>query len=183
MVFTAALVSLVVMLPMDDPQSATSSTVPPYSVAGVRRAAGGGTYPSIDSTSTEPRGSGLRLAVESQTVDTDPCARVITSCRPTWTLLAAPTWHDEFMTMTGPSLGSPLNSMAGNKDRLMAVASSAGFALAFQGVARLVQKIAVGARQNRVNKVRREIEAELAELEQLNQAARRGDPAVKKSPR
>jgi hypothetical protein len=185
-VLTVALISLVVALQPAEPQSATSASSPPYSISGVRRAAAARAHPSVDVDSTAldlPRRSTRGLTLESRTVDVSPCAQLVNSCQPTWAELGAPTWHSQFLGMTGPTMGSPFNSMAGNKDRLTAVASSVAFALAFQGVFRLVQRISGNAHQKKANGIRRDIEAEVHALEQLNRPSSQADPAVKKSPR
>ena len=85
--------------------------------------------------------------------------------------------------MTQPNLGFPYGAAPSNKDRVMAMSSSVGFALAFQGVTKLVHKAVGNRRQNKVKKIRSEIAAELEALERANQAAREAGPAVRKPPR
>jgi len=180
MVLAAALISFAIIVPPAEPQSAASDSSAPYSLEGVRQASAGHNGPTIDPASVERRGSGYRLAVESPRVTTDPCARTITACQMTWATTALPTWNDQFLGMTGPPAGMGFNSMATNGDRIVGAATSVGFALAVQGVLKLVNRAVVNSRQSKVSKVRSEIEAELTELERLNKEARQPATAPKR---
>jgi hypothetical protein len=182
MVVAAVLMSLAVVTSPSEPQSASSDNSQPYSLSGVRRASMVDARPSVDATPIDRRGSGYRLAVDSRSVASNPCPRLVTPCQPSWTVPAFPSWNQEFVAMTGPAPGMGLNAMATNKDRVMAAATNIGFALAFQGVVKLVQKVARNAGQKKVTKIRREIEAELEELERNHHAAHEVDPAIKRSP-
>lgn len=175
MVLAAALISLVAVSPAAEQQSASSDQSLPYTLSGVRRASSIDARPSADSAPVALSLSGQRLAVESRSVPCSGCDLVVTS-GPSWASMAHPTWNDQFLAMTYPDEATPFNSTGGNKDRAMAVATSMGFALAVQGITRLVHRITGNVRQNKVNKVRSEIEAELAVLEQINQASRKSDP-------
>ena len=175
MVLAVALISLVALSTQPEPQAARSDDSLPYTLSGVRRTSNVNARPSAESATIVQIRPGQRLAVESQFLPCTGCDLMVTS-GPSWASTAPPTWHDQFLAMTYPDQATPFNSMAGNRDRAMAVATSVGFALAFQGITKLVQKIAGNVRQNKVDKVRSEIDAELAVLEQLNRAARKADP-------
>jgi hypothetical protein len=175
MILAAALISLATLPTSAERQPAQSDASRPYTLSGVRRASNVDAQPAADSVHVSQRGPGFRLAVETKTAACSTCDLVVTS-GPSWATPTPPTWHDQFLGMSYPVQATPSNSMAGNRDRVTAVATSIGFALAFQGVARLVQKIAGNVHQERQRKTRSEIDAELAALERLNRASRQADP-------
>jgi len=187
MVLAAALISLAVIVPPADPQSAAPPSPPPqsavigdaakpYSVEGVRKASAAGTRPSVDTTLVERDHRGYRMALESRAVTPNPCSLAAAGCGPTWQVPSNPTWHDQFLTMTGPQNYSVPYSGMSNSEKAMAVATSIGIGLALQAVTSLIQgkivKISADRKQKKVEKVRAEIRTELEELERLNAAAR-----------
>ena len=179
MLLSAALISLALMVPASEPQSAPPDTSSPYSLEGVRRAAARPARPASEPGPVEQGVSKYRLAIDTWQVTYTPCSQLVVVCQPAWRGGAHPTWNDEYLAMTQRDYRFPYNSAPGNKDRAMALGSSVGFGLAFQGVASLVHKTAVNRRQNKVKKIRAEIAAELEALERANQAA----PGVTKPPR
>ncbi len=180
---SAALISLAILVPASDQQPAAPDASPPYSLDGVRKAASRPARPSVEPGPVERQISRYRLAVDTQQVTSRPCSQLVIVCQPLWKVGGAVTWNDEFLGMTYRNLGFPYNTAPGNKDRVMAAASSVGFALAFQGVANLVHQTVSNSRQKKVKKIQAEIAAELAALDRANQAARQSDPEVKKTPR
>lgn len=183
MLLSAALISLAVMVPASDPQSASPDSSMPYSVEGVRRAATRPGRPSPEPGPVEQRVSKYRLAVDSWHVSYTTCSQLVIVCQPAWRGGANPTWNDEFLAMTHPDFSFPYGSAPANRDRVAAMGSGVGFALAFQAAANLAHKVVVNRRQNKVKKIQAEIAAELAALERANQAARQAGPDVKKPPR
>jgi hypothetical protein len=183
LVLTAALIALAVMVPASGPQSAPPDSSSPYSLEGVRRAAARPARPSAEPGPVEQRISRYRLAIDAWQVTFSPCSQLVIVCQPAWRGGAHPTWNDEYLAMTQKDYRFPYSSAPGTKDRAMAMGSSVGFGLAFQGVVSLIHKAAVNRRQNKVKKIRSEIAAELEALERANQAARQADPAVRKPPR
>ena len=126
MVLAAALISLAVLAPQAPSQAARQAatqakpqaerqTAPtddpkPYTVEGVRRAIAAGDQPAIDNSRAEPARRGYRVAIDSRAINPDPCSLVVTACQPAWGGGANPTWHDQFMAMTGPhGLPGPLH--------------------------------------------------------------------------
>jgi hypothetical protein len=71
-----------------------------------------------------------------------------------------------------------------NGQRLQAVTSSIGFGLAIGAITSLIHdqivRTSYAKKQKKVQKVRDQIQLELQELERLNQAPPRADPAIKK---
>jgi hypothetical protein len=183
LVLTAALISLAILVPTSDSQAVAPDANPPYSLEGVRKAAARPARPSAEPGPVEQRISKYRLAIDAWQVTYSPCSQLVIVCQPAWRGGAHPTWNDEYLTMTQPNLGFPYGSAPGNRDRAVAMGSSVGFALAFQGVTNLVHKAVVNRRQNKVKKVRAEIAAELEALERANEAARHANPDVRKPPR
>ncbi len=196
MVLAAALISLAVLAPQAPAQAAPQAasqvkvqteTQPaspegskPYTVEGVRRATAAGDQPAIDYTPAEPVRRGYRMAIDSRTVSPDPCTLVITGCQPAWRGGANPTWHDQFIAMTGPPAYMVPYSAMNNSQTLQAAASSIAINLAIQAVVSLVHDQIVKTRyetkQKKLQKVRAEISAELDELERVNAAARGSGP-------
>jgi hypothetical protein len=168
------------------PQSAPAQSAPPadskpYSVGGVRKALASDTptrsQTAIDLEKIGQNRSGYGLVLESSSVTASSCSVVFTICQQlTWQSLANPTWNDQFLAMTGPSgYDVPFSGM-NTSQRLQATASSIGLAIGFQMLTQLIHDYVVDAghvrKQKKVEKVRTEIRAELAELERLNAAAR-----------
>jgi hypothetical protein len=196
MVLAAALISLAVLAPQApaqaapqaasqaksqaEPQSASPDGSKPYSVEGVRRAMTAGQQPSIDTAPVVPDRRGYRMSVEFRAAPWDPCRVMILACYPTWNGGANPTWHDEFIAMTGPpDYMVPYSGMS-NAQTLQAVASSFAINLALQAVVSLIHdqvvKTRYGMKERKIEKVRAEIRTELDELERVNAAARGSGP-------
>jgi hypothetical protein len=201
MVLAAALISLAVLGPPTDPQSARADprsaqtdNASPYSVEAVRKAVASRTaatsIPGTDAPSSAlDRGSqnsypGRPLTVESRSTAPDVTRLVFVVSQPDWVSAANPTWHDQFLAMTGPeNYEVPFSAMS-NGQRLQATATNIGFALAFQAIASAIHdqfvKSSYDRKQKRVNKVRTEIQGELDELERANAGARQSGPALRK---
>jgi len=161
--------------PQVEPQPASPDGSKPYSIEGVRRAAAAGDRPSVDTAPVAPDRRGYRVAIDSRAVNPDPCSLVVTACQPAWRGGANPTWHDQFIAMTGPpNYMVPYSGMS-NSQTLQAVASSFAINLALQGLYSLVSgqisKASHARKQRKIEKARAEILGELAELERLNAAA------------
>jgi hypothetical protein len=184
MVLAAALISLAVLVPPAEPQSAApppppQSTAPddtskPYTVEGVRRAAGAKTQPPIDTSAVERDPRGYRMAIATTS---SPCSFVSNSCGSPWAAPSYPTWHDQFVAMTGPQNYMVPYSAMSNGETLQAVASSFAINLAFQAVFSLIHhqvvKSSYNRKQKKVEIVRSEIRGELEELERLNAAPKK----------
>jgi hypothetical protein len=196
MVLAAALISLAVLAPQAPAQAApraASQAKPqaerrpapaddskPYSVEGVRRAAAAGDQPPIDAAPVVPDRRGYRMSLEVHAAPWDPCSLVITACQPAWGGGANPTWHDQFIAMTGPpNYMVPYSGMS-NSQTLQAVASNIAITLALQAVVSLIHdqvvKTKYEMKQKKVERVRAEIRTELDELERVNAAARGSGP-------
>jgi hypothetical protein len=196
MVLAAVLISIAVLVPLAEPQSAASQQPPspqsaapdtsssPYSVDGVRRAYGLGTQPSIDIATVERDRRGYRMAIESSTATWSPCVFVSNYCWSPWPAPEYPTWHDQMLAMAGPQNYSMPYTPMSNAERLQAVASNIGFGLVIQAIASAVHdqivKSSYDRKLKKVNKTRDEIQGELDELERVNAAARQSDSAVVK---
>jgi hypothetical protein len=200
MVLAAALISLAALSPQaaaqaapqpapqakaqTEPQPASPDGAKPYTVEGIKRAMAAGDQPSIDYNATEGSGRDYRVVIDSRAISPDPCSQLITACQPAWGGGANPTWHDQFIAMTGPPAYMVPYSGMNNIQTLEAVASSAAINLALQEVFSLIYNQVVhirsDAKQKKVEKVRAEIRGELDELERGNAAARAsGQTAVK----
>lgn len=183
MVLAAAVISLAVLGPAADPrttqaeqppaQPAASDSSRPYSVEGVRRAFDSGAQPAMPvlQTRSSARGRDIAVASTSQAGTLRPSGD-----RPVWEGTYYPTWHEEFLSMAGPqSYNVPYTGM-NNSERIVAAATSIGIGLAFQALYSWIHdQVASSSRtrqQKKLDKVRAEIQAELAELERLNAAAR-----------
>jgi hypothetical protein len=198
MVLAAALISLAVLAPQAAtqaaPQAATQAKPPadrqpasaddskPYSVEGARRATAAGDQPSIGTAPVVPDRRGYRMSLEVRAAPWDPCSLVVTGCQPAWSGVANPTWHDQFIAMTGPPAYMVPYSAMSNSQTLQAAASSIVISLAIQAVVSLVHDQIVKTRyetkQKKLQKVRAEISAELDELERVNAAARGSVPTL-----
>jgi hypothetical protein len=167
-----------------EPQPESPDSSKPYTVEGVKRAMAAGYQPSIDYNPAEGSGRGYRVVIDSRAISPDPCSQLITACQPAWGGGANPTWHDQFIAMTGPPAYTVPYSGMNNIQTLEAVASSAAINLALQEVLSLIYDQVVhlrnNAKQRKIEKVRAEIRSELDELERANAAARAaGQTAVK----
>jgi hypothetical protein len=192
MVFAAALISLTVLESAGDPQSAgpqsvgsqpaasrpaQADTSAPYTVQGVRRAmastTGGGAQPvvkvqprqSVPATlGNEPLRrsySGYSLTVTSDSPQPSSRNVVRTSTERCWNWTAYPTWHEQFLAMTGPQYYTgPYYGI------------NIGFSIRLRALERRIAKFKADWKLRKVEKVRAEIRAELAELERVNAAAR-----------
>ena len=200
MVLAAALISLAVLAPQApvvagpqaapqakpqaEPQPAPGDTSKPYTLDGVRRATSAGNQPAIDYNFAEPARRGYGVAIDSRTINPDPCSLVITACQPAWRGGANPTWNEQFLAMTGPpDYMVPYSGMS-NLQTLEAVASSFAINMELQAVVALIHygivQIRADAKQKKIEKIRAGIRSELDELERANAAARAaGQTAVK----
>ena len=182
MVLAAAVISLAILEPAAEPRAAQAEQAPaqpaasassrPYSVDGVRRAYASGVQPSTPVVRVGPAARGREIAVASTY---QPGTFQPSGERPAWGAPYYPTWHEDFLAMTGPqSYSVPYTGMT-NSERLVAVATSIGFGLAIQALSSWIRDEVVSAsrsrQQKKVDKVRAEIRAEVAELERLNAAA------------
>ena len=143
-----------------------------------------GNQPSVDYNTPAGPGRGYRVVIDSRAISPDPCSQLITACQPAWGGGANPTWHDQFIAMTGPPAYMVPYSGMTNIQTLEAVASSIAINLALQEVVSLIYNQVVhirrDAKQKKIEKVRAEIRGELDELERVNAAARAsGQTAVK----
>ncbi len=192
MVLAAALISLAALAPQAPAQAAPhaasqarvqAETQPaspdgskPYTVDGVRRAMTTAEQPSSDAAPVVPDRRGYRMSVEFRAAPWDPCSVWVTGCRLEWTHGANPTWHDQFIAMTGPPNYMVPYSAMSNGQTLQAVASNFAINLAFQGLYSLISgqisKASHARKQRKIENARAEILGELAELERLNAAAR-----------
>jgi len=177
MVLAAALISFAVLATQAEPQAAAPDTSKPYSVEGVRKALAGETPSSVDLSSVERDRRGYRMAVEYGSTASDPCGLVVTACRPSWSRAAYPTWHDQFVEMTGPQDYAVHFTPMSNVQRLEAVATNIGFGLAIAAITSAIHdqvvKTSHSRKQKKVEKIRQEIHGELDELERLNAAPRK----------
>jgi hypothetical protein len=192
MVLAAALISFAVLFPQAaaqaapqaasqakpqaERQPASADDSKPYTVEGVRRATAAGDRPSIDAAAVVPDRRGYRVVIDSRAINPDRCSLVITACQPAWGGGANPTWHEQFIAMTGPSAYSVPYSGMSNSQKLQAVASSAAINLALQTVVSLIYDQVVRTRyerkQQKIENIRAGIRSELDELERVNAAAR-----------
>jgi hypothetical protein len=200
MVLAAALISLAALAPQaaaqaapqpapqakaqTEPQQASPDGSKPYTIEGVKRAMTAGNQPSVDYNTAAGPGRGYRVVIDSRAISPDPCSQLITACQLAWGGVANPTWHDQFLAMTGPPAYMVPYSGMNNIQTLEAVASSAAINLALQEVFSLIYNQVVhirsDAKQRKVEKVRAEIRGELDELERLNAAARASSQAAVK---
>jgi hypothetical protein len=190
MLLAAALISVAVADPQAPVQapppvassSTTASDSKPYTIKGVRAALAG--RPVIDYNVHDRDGQGSRVAMTFRSDRSSWWSQVASDWQEGWSRGATPTWHQEFLAMTGPKgYGGPYYGST-NGERLLAVTSSAAIALAVAGVASIFERTIVSPihdkvvkykadrKQKKVEKIRTEIRAELAELERLNAAAR-----------
>jgi hypothetical protein len=171
MIAFALLVSLAAGDPQAEPQPRQEP--PPYTLEGVRRAAAAAERPPDDSQddSSEPA---RRLARprSPQRIDVsawapEPTIQLPHSDRLFTTSLApaGPAWHQEFLAMTRPALYDPFGYMT-NGERVEAVASNLAFAVAVEGITRLVKAVVHDQRRRGVDRLRREIDEEMAVVEQ-----------------
>jgi len=176
MVIAAALISLAVLDPAAEPQSPPPPDPKPYTVEGVRRAMASGARSSPTVPMVEPGPRFHQMTVESTSHGSCALIACQSSRRSRWEDVSSPTWHDQFLAMTGPQgYAIPFSGMS-NSQRIAAVGSSVAIGFALKGVTSFMEgkiaKIRADRKQKKLDKVRAEIRAELAELERLNAAAR-----------
>jgi hypothetical protein len=190
MLLAAALISVAISDPQarvqpPPPVASSSTTVSdskPCTVHDVRPAEAG--RPVIDYNVYVRDGQGSRVAMTFRSDRSSWWSQVASDWREGWSGGATPTWHEEFLAMTGPrGYGGPYYGST-NGERLLAVASSVAIGYAVAGVASVFERAVVSPlhhklvkykadrKQRKIEKVRTEIRAELAELERLNAAAR-----------
>ena len=156
MVLAAALISLAVLAPPAPSQAApqaASQAKPqaerqpaptddskPYTVDGVRRAIDR-RGPALDRRQplASPTGAATGWRSDSRAINPDPCSLVVTACQPAWRGGANPTWHDQFIAMTGPQNYLVPYTGMNNSQRLQAVASSIVINLALQAVVSVIR--------------------------------------------
>jgi hypothetical protein len=190
MLLAAALISVAVADPQAPVQapppaaspSTTASDSKPCTIQDVRAAVAG--RPVIDYNVHGRDGQGSPMAITLCSDRSSWWGRMASDWQEGWSGGATPTWHEEFLAMTGPKgYGGPYYGST-NGERLLAVTSSVAIALAVAGVASAVERTIVSPihykvvkykadrKQKKIEKVRAEIRAELAELERVNAAAR-----------
>jgi hypothetical protein len=178
MVVALLLLSLALVATRSEAQSTAPDQKPPYSLAGVRRAAADAETPGPDAAADEPQParpltrSAARQKIDVATWSPEPTLRLPQSDRLVTTSLApaGTAWHQDFLAMTQRDYGASPFDMMGNAERAQAVATSAAFAVAIEGVSRLVQHFRTSYREGKVARVRREIDEETVLVEQRYQA-------------
>jgi hypothetical protein len=199
MVLAAALISVAVLDPQapvkppapadSSPQTASDSR--PYTVSGVRAAMAGRKAIDYNDANHVEIARSAAIALRNAT------GASLSSRTMGWSDLldfdssewqrSGGGWHEDFVGMVGPQrssgYGGPYYGST-NGERLVAVASSVAIGWALAGIASLVQhaivspihhqvvKYKADRKQKKIEKVRAEIRAELAELERVNAAAR-----------
>jgi hypothetical protein len=190
MLLAAALISVAVAAPQAPVQapppaespSMTASDSKPSTVQGVRAALAG--RPVIDYNVHDRDGQGSRVAITCRPAGSSWWSQVASDWQEGWSVGATPTWHQEFLAMTGPrGYGGPYYGST-NGERLLTVASAVAIGWAAVGVASVVEHTIVSPihhkvvkykaerKQKKIEKIRAGIRAELAELERVNAAAR-----------
>jgi hypothetical protein len=194
MIAIALIVSLASVDPQAEPQP--KQEPPPYTVEGVRRAAASADRPAGDAAADEqepPRRlvrPGPRQQIDIAAWAPAPTPQLPRSDRLFTTSLAptGPAWHQEFLGITRPSLYDPFGYMT-NGERVEAVASNVAFGMAVDGVARLVKAIVRDQRRRSRERLRRDIDVEIALVEHRYKAylaSKQDGPvedSVKKTPR
>jgi hypothetical protein len=190
MLLAAALISVAISDPQAPVQppppvassSTTASDSKPWTVQGVRAAVAG--RPVIDCNVHDRDEQGSPVAMTFRSDRSSWRSQVASDWQEGWSAGATQTWHQEFLAMTGPrGYGGPYYGST-NGERLLAVASSVAIGYAVAGLASVIErtiasplhhkvvKYKADRKQKKIEKVRTEIRAELAELERLNAAAR-----------
>ena len=190
MLLAAALISIAISDPQapvqPPPPVASSSTTArdskPWTAQGVRAAVAG--RPVIDCNVHDRDEQGSRVAMTFRSDRSSWWSHVASDWEEGWSDGGTPTWHEQFLAMTGPrGYGGPYYGST-NGERLLAVASSVAIGYAVAGVASVIErtiasplhhkvvKYKADRKQKKIEKVRSGIRAELAELERLNAAAR-----------
>ena len=106
--------------PVASPSSSASDSRP-YTVQGVRAAMAGRVV--IDYNVRDRDGQGSCVAITSRSDRSRSWSQPASGWREGWSGGAAPTWHQEFLAMTGPQGYGGLYYGATNGERLLAVAS------------------------------------------------------------
>jgi hypothetical protein len=182
MLLAAALISAAVVgsqapaqvPPPAAPQTQAADGSAPQAANGVRRPATGSVRP-VTSNPTDAEQRGCRVAVDSRTVSPAPGSLWSAVDQPAWRAVP-PTWHEQFLAMTVPQAYGGQYYGATNGERLLAVASAFVIAWGLQEFGSRVQvhvsNHKADRKQKKIEKIRSEIRAELAELERLNAVAR-----------
>ncbi len=180
MVVTAALVSLALAAGTAEAQPAPVDQAPPYTLSGVREAAreaaarAAAPAEQAPPSTPPPTGPLARSAKQQplkvETWSPSPPITLPSDDRLVTPSLAphGPAWHQQFIAMTEPVYASSQYELLNNNERAVAVASSMGFALAVDGVSRLVQHLRGSYHDRQVRKIRREIDAETEALERVS---------------
>jgi len=190
MLLAAALISVAISDPQAPVQppppvassSTTASDSKPWTVQGVRAAVAGRAV--IDYHVYDQDLQGSRVAVTFRSDRSSSWSQVASDWQKGWSGGGTPTWHQEFLAMTGPpGYGGPYYGST-NGERLMAVASSVAIGYAVAGLASVIErtiasplhdklvKYKADRKQRKIEKVRADIRAELAQLERVNASAR-----------
>jgi hypothetical protein len=177
-VVAVLLLALGLVATQSEAQTTAPDQKPPYSLAGVRRAATAGEKPAQDAAADEPQParpltrSAARQQVDITTWSPEPTVSLPQIDRLVTASLApaGPAWHQEFLGMTQRDYGASPFDMMGNAERVQALSTSTAFAVAIEGVSRLVQHLRTSYREGKVTRVRREIDEETALVEQSYKA-------------
>jgi hypothetical protein len=151
----------------------------PYSIVEIRRALNEG--PSVDAVRLAETPI-FRVNVESRRAQIDTFLDDLN--RLPWQPIpgTSPT-HSELLAMTTPVMAQPYGAFGSASEVAQVIATSYAFALATQGVVKLVSGLHNSLERAKVNKLRRAVDDELAELERNNKAAANDAPpapAIKK---
>jgi hypothetical protein len=190
MLLAAALISVAISDPQAPVQppppvassSTTASDSKPWTVQGVRAPVAG--RPVIDYNVHDQDLQGSRVAVTFRSDRSSSWSQVASGWQEGWSGGGTPTWHEQFLAMTGPrGYGGPYYGST-NGERLLAVASSVAIGYAVAGLASVIErtiasplhhkvvKYKADRKQRKIEKVRADIRAELAQLERVNASAR-----------
>jgi hypothetical protein len=190
MLLAAALISVAISDPQAPvqppppvaPSSTTASDSKPWTVQGVRAAVAG--RPVIDYNVHDRDAQASCVAVTLRAERSSWWGQVANDWQEGWSGAATPTWHQEYLAMTGPKgYGGPYYGST-NGERLLAVASSVAIGYAVAGLASVIErtiasplhhklvKYKADRKQRKIEKVRADIRAELAQLERVNASAR-----------
>ena len=188
MLLAAALISAVLVDPQAPvqapppatPQAQAADSSASQAASGVRRPAAGSVR-SVTDNPTDAGQRGCQVAVDSRTVSPAPGSPWSAVNQPAWGA-PNPTWHEQFLAMVTPQSYGGTYYGATNGERLLAVASAVVIGWALQELGSRVQvhvsNHKAERKQKKVEKIRAEIRAELAELERVNAAARAGADAA-----
>jgi hypothetical protein len=144
----------------------------PYSIVEIRRALNDG--PAVDAVRLAETPI-YRVNVESRRTQIDTFLDDLN--RLPWEPIpgTSPT-HSELIAMTTPVQAQPYGAFGSASEFAQVIATSYAFALATQGVVKLVSGLHNSLERAKVNKLRRAVDEELAELERNNKAAANDPP-------